>query len=245
MIVNFPVFGKITKGLPDFTYDGTYEEHPASYYGLSGDYTVVAFLSSGTLRLSRQANIDVFLVGGGGGSVNPASNLAAANGYGGAGGGYTATHRAIKIEEVDISIGVGGNVNSGGGSTTFGDLTVNGGGVSVLSSYGVGGSNGGAYTGTNGGNGEDGKPAFGEDGATKFGAGGGAGAGGNVFNQNYTGGTGGLTGGGNGGRYQRAGTSATENTGSGAGGGGKFDSGGRYTSTAKGGSGIVLMRPAQ
>lgn len=244
--------------LPAFTYDGTYEEHPASYYGLSGDYTVVAFLSSGTLKMSRAANVDVFIVGGGGGSPS--------NGVG-AGGGYTNTVKNIEVDtsNINVVIGAGGAANTAGNASSFAQHSAAGGqsyttfynGPYLCYAGGDGGSGGAANVAgrKNGGNGgSDGSAgaigdqtysrpgtgqgtttrAFGENSATLFAGGGGSVPQGSGYSR-------GLGGTGGGGASAASGSTdaqaGTPNTGGGAGGGGGGVIGG--------GSGIILMRLAQ
>lgn len=242
--------------LPAFTYDGTYEQHPASYYGLSGDYTVVAFLGSGTLKMSRAANVDVFIVGGGGGSAT----------YGtGAGGGYTTTVKNIEVDtsNINVVIGAGGTVGNAGRASSFAQHSAAGGqsyatfynGPYLCYAGGDGGSGGAALAdsktngGTGGSNGSNG--AMGDNTYSRPGAGQGrttrafeennaklfAGGGGSVpGSTGYSKGLGGEGGGGMSGDRNVANAQAgTPNTGGGAGGGGG----------AIGGSGIVLMRLAQ
>lgn len=265
MIANFPVWGKVQKGLPAFTYSGTYEEHPASYYGLSGDYTVVAFLSSGTLAMSRSANVDVFMVGGGGSGGGGYPSYA--DGGGGGGGGYTATYANIPVSNVQVTIGEGGKAvtfanGNNGNPTMFGEYSVNGGnggfrflqGQSYSKKGGNGGSGGGAGGSALPQDGGDGGEN-GNDGGSFLGVTGGVGQHSTTraFEENlailFAGGGGGYLGeGGNGGGgrggaidsdYQLS-TSGQPNTGGGGGGGGQNSGNG-----AAGGSGIVLMRIAQ
>lgn len=221
--------------LPAFTYDGTYEEHPASYYGLSGDYTVVAFLGSGTLRMSRTAKVDVFMVGGGAAGTKSITATYSAKG---GGGGYTQTIRKIEVgtEAINVVIGEGGATSSAQGeSTTFGEYSVNGGtnpdggsggggtagAASVVGSGGSDGSDGG----NSGGTGQNTTTrAFAEETGKLFAGGGGA-------HKQYANGNGGEGGG------AKANNAAMPNTGGGG--------GGTFSGQFAGGSGIVLMRPAQ
>lgn len=207
----------------------------------------VKFLTSGTLTVSQNVIIDIFLVGGGGGG-----GQAAVNG-GGGGAGYTSTHTNITLSK-DVSysvvIGSSGAKRGNGGSTSISVLgySANGGYGSTTSAGGNGGSGGGgdggennSSTGTSGGsNGGDG--GIGHSGAAGTGqgtttrefaettgdlyAGGGAGAW--DIAQSY----GGAGGGGNGskGSDGSGGTDGSTNTG----GGGGFNH--------SGGSGIVIIR---
>ena len=231
--------------LPAFTYTGTYEEHPASYYGLSGDYIVVAFLGSGTLTLTQNTDADIFMLGGGGGG---GSSTGAKCG-GGGGGGYRANHTVTLAQGVSYAliIGEGGAPSAAGGQTKFGDIhTVNGGGaggnysLTAGGAPGIGGSNGGQGWGTQGlssTKGVDGdNNIFGEVGNIKYGPGGGGGDA--IIDVASNARAGGATGGGAGATTVSSAISGKENHGAGGGGGG----GTGYTSGAAGGSGVILMR---
>ena len=222
--------------LPAFTYDGTYEEHPASYYGLSGDYTVVAFLGSGTLSFSKLAKVDVFAVGAGGGG---ASGLYA----GGGAGGYSKLYRNIEVTSpVTISIGAGGNYNQNGNPSSFGAYTANGGGSGNKYDGGNGGSGGGYGSNFSCGNGG----SDGSNGFSNYATGeGGSGQGSTTRAFHESGAT--LFAGGGAGK-----SSGSEYAYGGAGGGGGRDHTAGYANTGgggaagdSGGSGIVLMRIAQ
>lgn len=197
--------------------------------------------------------VDVFLVGGGGGaqgysdrSVNPQEMA-----NGGA-GGYTKTFYGIQVDpgaSYRVQIGSGGrgggdNGGSNGGSTYFinTNYMANGGGGASLSRGGDGGSGGGTGGGNGGTNGSDGTSKIGQPGkgqgtTTKcpfkgyenvnFAGGGGSAAG----DQGY-----GYAGDNSAGhsRYQQ-GYSATSNRG--GGGGGTW--GGR--TGGSGGSGVIIL----
>lgn len=131
----------------NFTYSGQHEV----VYTTTGPQ--VRFLTSGTLIMEKDADIDVFIVGGG------ASGSAGKTLYGGGGGsGYTTTQKNIRLkagEQYPIIIGAGGNRlvspannakmgNSGGASSAFG-YTANGASNTPSSGNGgKGGSGGGA-----------------------------------------------------------------------------------------------------
>lgn len=119
-------------------------------YSYTGNHTLVKdendhwrikFLSSGVLTwLSPDAEIDVFLVGGGAGG----------NYVAGGGGGYTQTFKKISVkrqERVEIQIGGGGtgcnqNGRPGiGGTTRYKELTAQGGNGRNGGSGGAGGTN--------------------------------------------------------------------------------------------------------
>lgn len=99
----------------------------------------IKFLSSGVLTwLSADAEIDVFLVGGGGCSAGYENDRPTNGG----GGGYTKTQNKIRItknQRISIEIGAGGT-KSDGGVTKFDTITVEGG-----KKNGNGGSGGGGY----------------------------------------------------------------------------------------------------
>lgn len=255
--------------LPGFTYSGAYALKTAADYGLSGDYDVLALLTSGTLTFTSRFDADVFLVGaGGGGSGHGAISYEA--GAGG-GGGYTKTSRLSISGPLTATIGVGGSgVYTGtggqGGNTSIGSIAAAGGNGGVIAG-GNGGSGGGAEGrdvngqkagGAGGSNGTNGHTnttyaggagqgtttrAFGEDTATLFAGGGG---GGSVIG---AGGAGGEGGGGDGGAQVAYGGSAGNdgavNTGGGGGGAGGSTASSATQYGGDGGSGIILIRRAQ
>lgn len=251
MIANFPVWGKIANVLPSFTYTGSYEEHTAADYGLSGDYTVIALLTDGVLQFAKSADVDIFMVGGGGGSNGRGKN----NGYtNGGGGGYTKTYQVkVPITEINVTIGKG---STGRGGTTIvatadASYTAEGGYEGGRLSGGNGGSGGGAgayqgiYPANRGGNGgSDGSDGFYNDTGSGSGPHNGLGQGtttrafgdpnGKLFAGGGGGGGGGLGGEGGGANNNN---DAVANTGGGA--------GGNWTTKYRGGSGIVLIRPKQ
>ena len=244
------------KGLPEFTYTGTYQTIDDG-----NENWRIKFLTSGTLTFTKlkgaKKGIDVFLVGGGGGGGHTSG--------GGGGGGYTKTVGGIPIEKgtaYPIDIGSGGTTAARGGTSSAFDQSADGGygGVSGFAKGGTGGSGGGGgvgdtntggYGGSDGGKGGDTKHGKGANGqgtstrefwsidqdasATLYAGGGGGGAG------NGTGGTGGSGGGGSGRKQGQVGYSGTANTGGGGGG-----SGNTQTSTGgTGGSGIIVIRNAR
>lgn len=243
--------------LPGFTYSGDYALKTAADYDLSGDYDVLALLSSGTLTFEEGFDADVFAVGGGGGGGGKYGSSSDVGG--GGGGGYTTTG-AFHFDTTPIvaTVGAGGAIEGGtGGTTSVGNVSASGGAGGKYSSSnaygGAGGSGGGTgrvTSGQGGAGGSDGSNggassngynyggagqgtttrAFGESGAALF-AGGGGGTGG---------GAGGAGGGGDGGKG-KTGTAGGTNTG---GGGGGY--GGSTSQPSKaGGSGIILIRRAQ
>ena len=243
--------------IPEFTYSGDYEivdDSDEPIASTTGNWKI-RFLSSGTLRFSSLSGasdgIDIFCVGGGGGSNDAGS---------GGCGGYTRTVSGVTVtENTDyvISIGAGGAVNASGGNSSFGSLASASGGGTGCTAGGSGGGGGGYRTSdgngrTGGAGGSDGADGvngygtsstkngtgqgtttreFGESGGTLY-AGGGGGAAPAAY---YTPGAGGAGGGGNGG-YKDSTSGGNGGTNTGGGGGG-------YNGV--GGSGIVIIRNAR
>lgn len=227
--------GAPSTGFPKFTYDGDYR-----LVNDGGNNWRLRLLTGGTLTFTSLANarngIDVFLVGGGGGTEDAGT-------HGGSGGGYTETRKGISIEKnkpYEITIGAGG-ISTDGGDTSAFNITARGGKGATTSDGAAGGSGGGAgWSGTedggdggyNGGNGQNGSfygggsgqgsttREFGEESGELY-AGGGGGSGANSLIN-----IGGEGGGGN------TRENGTPNTGGGGGGGG----------ATTGGSGIVIIR---
>lgn len=121
MVFNTGDFFEV-KTLPEFSYSGTYQQIDEG----SGNWRI-KFLTSGVLRFTKVPDsIDVFLVGGGAGGHSGFYDGSLYVGYGGSGGGYTATYRKVAVQkDVDytIVIGDGGAVSDGytaydGGTTT-------------------------------------------------------------------------------------------------------------------------------
>lgn len=131
--------------IPEFTYTGDFEivNDADESITTSQDNWKIRFLTSGVLTFTAlngaEGGIDVFLVGAGGGS-------AATQTYGGSGGGYTKTAKAITVEVgVKYPITVGAGVKGGnGGNTTAFSVTANGGEGATSSTGANGGSGGGA-----------------------------------------------------------------------------------------------------
>ena len=163
--------------IPQFTYTGNYAivddlDNPITQ---SSNNWKIKFLTSGTLTFSdlrgAKDGIDIFLVGGGGGS--PYGYIGESEPMtGGGGSGYTRTINNFKINyntEYEIEIGSGGSEGlkanetgkKGGSSIAFGS-TASGGKPSSNTRGGNGGSggsgsgisNGGGIDGNDGGNGE-------------------------------------------------------------------------------------------
>ena len=276
MIVNAGYRGKVGVAAPKFTYTGKYNVRKDG---------VVELLTSGTIVFLEPKVIDVFMVGGGASGMAPSkSQSPKANGYGGGGGGYTRTVRRVSVAanaSIPITIGAGGEIKPntspyygvGGGASSWGSYTVNGGSTFNGTKYGgAGGSGGGGGVTSNsdyGSGGSDGSKGEVGSGSTLGGKGQG------FTTREFGEATGKLyAGGGGGGRYMvsvvpavslggsggggsgawstttlsdgsQAASAGGANTG-GGGGGGVFDN----TSTgtlngASGGSGIVCFRDAQ
>lgn len=114
--------------IPAFTYSGQYKIVDDSGNEISSTTTNnwnIRLLTSGTLTfkdLRGTSTIDVFLVGGGGGS----NSKTVATDYGtvhsgGGGGGYTKTQKSVSVSAnsaISVSIGAGGGAGSSGGTTT-------------------------------------------------------------------------------------------------------------------------------
>jgi len=247
--------------IPEFTYTGDYEivndsDEPIT---VSQGNWKIRFLTSGTLTFTNlngaDGGIDVFLVGGGGGTKwSVAGNVYS----GGAGGGYTQTGKAITVTTntpYTIDIGAGGIGAADGGTTSAFGLSAGGGGHPTGSNGAAGGSGGGGYVhanasgtsasgaGNGGSDGSDGITAgsgggdggkgqgtttreFGEENGKPY-AGGGAGA----SNKGSVSPVGGAGGGGD------MGSDGATNTGGGA--------GNAIGGTHNGGSGIGIIRNAR
>lgn len=176
--------------IPAFTYTGQYKIVDDSGNEITSTTTNnwnIRLLTSGTLTftdLRGTSTIDLFLVGGGGGSPSKTTPTDYGTVHsGGAGGGYTKTQKSVSVSAnsaIDVSIGAGGGAGSSGGTTT---VKVNGtahsasggnaggapywnGSNTVCGAGGSGGSGGGSASsggfaggsgGINGGNGSSGK----------------------------------------------------------------------------------------
>lgn len=250
---------------PEFTYTGDYEvvddsDNPISDFAGWKNNWKIRFLTSGTFTVTKlngwNGQLDVFLVGGGGGTKWSVGSKIHS---GGAGGGYTQTGKAITVTTntpYQIDIGAGGIGAADGGTTSAFGLSAGGGGESPTGSAGAaGGSGGGGYVhanasgtsasgaGNGGSDGSDGITAgsgggdggkgqgtttreFGEENGKPY-AGGGAGA----SNKGSVSPVGGAGGGGD------MGSDGATNTGGGA--------GNALNGTHNGGSGIVVVRNAR
>ncbi len=246
---------------PEFTYTGDYEvvddsDNPISDFAGWKNNWKIRFLTSGTFTVTKlngwNGQLDVFLVGGGGGTKWSVGSKIHS---GGAGGGYTQTGKAITVTTntpYQIDIGAGGIGAADGGTTSAFGLSAGGGESPTGSAGAAGGSGGGGYVhanasgtsasgaGNGGSDGSDGITAgsgggdggkgqgtttreFGEENGKPY-AGGGAGA----SNKGSVSPVGGAGGGGD------MGSDGATNTGGGA--------GNAVGGTHNGGSGIVIIR---
>ena len=244
--------------IPEFTYTGTFEivndsDEPIA---VSQDNWKIRFLTSGTLTFTNlngaDGGIDVFLVGGGGGTKWSVGGKIHS---GGAGGGYTQTGKAITVTTntpYTIDIGAGGISAADGGTTSAFGLSASGGGHPTGSRGAAGGSGGGGYvhadaSGTSasgaGNGGSDGS-----DGVTAGSGGGAGGAGQGTTTREFGEENGKLYAGGGAGASNKASVSPV----GGAGGGGDMGSdgatntgggaGNAVNGTHNGGSGIAVIR---
>lgn len=250
-------------------FDETSFTYTGEYLFSGGDKWTLKFLTSGILILLKDADIDIFAVGGGGGGGN--GNNGSYGGQGG-GGGYTTTVKAQSLAKnvpYTVTIGAGGAAHTSGEPSSFGELcTAQGGGYGANGGdgFGNGGSGGGVpgstsktwakrVGGAGGSDGSDGSTtnelytAVGKgqgmttrafgDADGELYAGGGGGGGTYGASSSGPGGAGGAGGGGNGNKFRNDGLPGETNTGGGGGGGGGHNSGGA------GGSGIVIIRNAR
>lgn len=170
--------------IPAFTYTGQYkivDDSGNEITSTTSNNWNIWLLTSGTLTftdLRGTSSIDLFLVGGGGGSPSKTTPTDYGTVHsGGGGGGYTKTQKGVAVSAnaaIDVSIGAGGGAGSSGGTTT---VKVNGTAHSAS-----GGNAGGApwWTGSN----------------TQCGAGGSGGSGGgSASSGGFAGGSGGSNGG--------------------------------------------------
>ena len=181
------------------SYTGTMEivhENNADWY--------IKLTSSGTLTLTKDVQVDAFLVGAGGGERKTNRND---GGFGGGGGGYIVLEKDIPLAAGDYPVTVGNEASSGFG------ITAAAGSLPFILDYDRGGP-GGTYGGMGGkrwgGDGKagwDGQYAFHESAYASLGYFGSSGGGGGAANtQRNTPGAGGAGGagagdGGNGGAY--------------------------------------------
>ena len=171
----------------------------------SGNNWELRLLTGGTLSLSKNTAVDVFLVGGGGGGGSGAPWY---YGGGGGGGGYTKTVNKIRLTKSTsyaVTVGAGGASNTAGGESSAFGYSAAGGAPGSKGSGRVGGAGGsggghGVYIGddatyiSSGNGGSDGSKggtvygdggsgqggttrAFGEAGGELFSGGGGGGSG--------------------------------------------------------------------
>lgn len=226
-----------------YSFTGTYQEREDG---------TIEFLSSGTFRLYKAMEVDLWGIGAGGaGASNSYTN--SEGGPAGGGGNFTFIEKyALAAGTYEVTIGAGGT--GAGGTTSFADiLTATGGtagdGSKGRTSVGKGTSgNGGAgstpYTSSGRINAQNGKQ---NDECREFNSatgtlrGGGGGGGQTWGNGGATRAEGSAGGGGYGAFGQAAAADGAPNSGAG-GGGGVYSPKGLQ---GKGGSGLLLIRPTQ
>ena len=210
---------------PSFTYTGTY-----TFLQDTASNWRIKFLTDGTFTPLSDMVIDLFAVGGGGGTEHGSGQYADPGG----GGGYTKTvlSRTITANtQYAVVVGAGGH-GWGGGDSSFGSLITASGGNAGSARYGGNGGSGGGPIGGKGGS--DGSNGY--SGQTSF-----VGLGQGTTTREFGEPTGDLYGGGGGG-YGATG---------GAGGGGDYwndgapNTGGGGGGARSGGSGIVIIRNAR
>lgn len=207
---------------PSYSYTGT-----ATFID-DGNYNWrIKFLTSGTLTVSSLGNastIDVFCVGGGAGGGQDGQG---ASGRGSGGGGYTKTGKGIgwNIGSQAITIGAGGAINNGGGTTTAYSISAAGGTSEANLVGGNGGSGAGGFcNGTGGSDGSNGSAGTASDGISASAGGKGQGSTTREFGETtgtlYSGGGGGMYvgKGGSGGGIDGYGSNRVANSGGGGGG---------------------------
>nr|DAL02183.1 MAG TPA: hypothetical protein [Caudoviricetes sp.] len=222
-------------------YDPYTGGRPTTYAVASSIQGQQIFTSSGTFMVPALVReVQVFLVGaGGGGNYRVLPSGSTYYGGGGGGGGYTRTYKIATTPGQQIAVNIGASNNSyygDGGTTYFGSYSALGGHAhgKEIANGSDGGSGGGAGSRTMGGSGG----IDGGDGA--FGGGqipGGKGQGSTTRAFGDASGTL-YASGGSGGDSSGAGTGGGENTGNGGGGMGNRSS----SSYGKGGSGICIVR---
>lgn len=220
--------------------------------------------------LDGVTTVQVLVVAGGGGGGTAGSNCGASGGGGAGGVIYSRGYSVTPHQSIDIIVGDGGNANSNGENSKFGNLIAIGGGSGgrrVSDSSGTAGGNGGSggggashYWGSYaGGSGTVGQGYAGGRGRAfgngRYAAGGGGGAGGNGTDGVTNGGNGGpgikccisgvetyYGGGGGGALYREYGVAGTPGIG-GIGGGGSAEQGGISNTGGGGGGSIGVGKP--
>ena len=218
------VFSEAQSG-PKFTYTGTY-----TLIDDGSKNWRIKFLTSGTFTPKKAMTVDLFAVGGGGGSAHSAGSYADAGG----GGGYTNTvlNQSLTANTgYVVTIGAGGITATGGTSSFSSLISANGGKPGSFDTGGNGGSGGGPIGGNGGSNGSNGS-----SGATTN-----VGLGQGTTTREFGELTGGLYAGGGGGYAANGGA---------GGGGNSFQEGAANTGggggcARNGGSGIVIIRNAR
>lgn len=162
------VDGTSSSDFPEFTYSGQYALINDEKENKIQNWRI-KFLTSGKLVFtslgSGDTGIDIFAVGGGGGTDT------AYDSYGGGGAGYTKTITKQILQtgiEYDVVIGTGGGRATDGGNSSFGSLLTAAGGKKAYVIGGTGwfggngGSGGGSQYAEGGSDGSDGNAAGGE-----------------------------------------------------------------------------------
>lgn len=219
----------------------------------------IKFLSSGTLTVEKDSNVDIFAVGGGGnGGLYSSTNA----GGGGGAGGYTTTTRNVKLEKDKtyvVTVGAANGTSSLTNEEGTAICEAAGGGNASSSNGGSGGSGGagGAYYGVGATTpGSDGSDAITSSSSASGGIGQGsttrefgeadgdlyAGGGGGGRNSSAGASAGADGGGGDGASNTVAAKAGGENTGGGGGGSSSYTVG---ITPGTGGSGIVIIRNAR
>jgi hypothetical protein len=146
----------------------------------NGSNTLYTFSSNGSITFSSALSVKLLIVGGGG----SAGSGGFATGGGGGGNVFYSSDYSVS-GTYNISIGQGGQASlTSGGSSSFGSLTILGGGYGGTGSNigGNGGNGGGGHNGTfpsyNGGTGTIGSATYGGLSGARGGNGGGGGGGG-------------------------------------------------------------------
>jgi hypothetical protein len=260
IISNFPVRQIYDiVDLSDFSYTGS-----SVITGNTQETKWLRILSSGTLTVTEECHVDIFLVGAGGRGGNGWSGVTTPDmlpiyvGGNGGGAGYTTCHKGLRLLPGNYSVVIGSNTQGGdGGSTSFSGngitITANGGkvGSGYQSAYGGSGGGSGQYTlydenyhisedyhfGTGGQNGNDGT------GYTAYGPGVGQHRTTWAFEEPDTELF--ATGGNGGGKGGADGQSGAANTGNGGDGGSYKYAGDNHGNGGIGGSGIVIIRNAR
>lgn len=111
--------GGSRQGFPAFSFSGRYELLNEGKDSSGKQLWTLVLQSTGKLIFNRLSEaIDVCLYGGGGGGGNGTASLSGSGG----GGGRTATQRNLSVavgEEINLTMGSGGDAQTDGGNTVF------------------------------------------------------------------------------------------------------------------------------